>query len=128
MREIKFRGKRIDNGEWVYGDLMTKYVHHEGLTIVENGCIYHEVDPKTVGQDTGYKGIHQGDIAKVEHDEIGSPIPLDFVGEVKYMECGFYVVNDKKGMAFKLYQEIAEWKIIGNIHNNPELLEGDEGE
>jgi hypothetical protein len=36
-REIKFRGKRLDNGKWVFGDLLTKHPHHKGLTIVENG-------------------------------------------------------------------------------------------
>lgn len=54
MREIKFRSKRLGNGEWVYGDLLQglegdKYIvisHDEGVT-------KYEVDPDTVGQFTG---------------------------------------------------------------------------
>ena len=61
MREIKFRGKRIDTGEWIYGDL----VHYafDGISkMVEVGiqqpnCYAVEVDPKTVGQYTEFKII-----------------------------------------------------------------------
>jgi len=139
MRE--YRGKRVDTGEWIYGwygvlGKDTDIEKHVIMISMLNTSSYanyfyftdHEVDPKTVGQHTGYKGIHQGDIVEVEHDEIGSPIPPDYIGEVKYMEYGYYVVNNKRKMAFPLYQEIAEWEKVGNIHDNPELLKGDEGE
>lgn len=53
MREILFRGRRKDNGEWVEGDLMQHYVHHDDLTIVVSGCVYYEVDSETVSQFTG---------------------------------------------------------------------------
>jgi len=69
MREYKFRGKRIDNGEWVYGDLVhlsyktyikdsnDKYTNPRTLNgfnhTADVRCV--EVDPKTVGQ---YAGLH----------------------------------------------------------------------
>lgn len=66
MREILFRGKRIDNNEWVYGDLTH---NHNGLTFIEywaedksrNICL---VDPESVCHewwDEEYKEVQQND-------------------------------------------------------------------
>lgn len=51
--QIKFRGFRKDGAGWVEGDLMQNYVHHNGLTIVQGGCIYNEIHPESLGQFTG---------------------------------------------------------------------------
>ena len=51
--QIKFRGFRTDGKGWVEGDLMQNYVHHKGLTIVQDGCIYHEIHPESLGMFTG---------------------------------------------------------------------------
>lgn len=54
MRIIKFRGKRIGNGEWVYGDLLQGLENDSYIVISnENGVTKYEVAPETVGQFTG---------------------------------------------------------------------------
>lgn len=61
MREIKFRGKRLDNGEWIYGSLLVSHFKDdkkERYFITQfsgNYTFEHEVDPATVGQFTGLK-------------------------------------------------------------------------
>ena len=56
MRDIKFRGKRLDGHGWVYGDLIHRGfdgTHVHEVTIGPIGCFPHGVDPATVGQFTG---------------------------------------------------------------------------
>lgn len=96
MREIKFRGKRIDNGEWVYGDLIhERYgtciqyattINPKGYGAPERKAIIQRhkatVDPATVGQCVGFKDkngkeIHEGDIIKAvalanDHNQRGA--------------------------------------------------------
>lgn len=81
MREIKFRGKRIANGKWVYGSLL---LWPDGCcTILESkdGCNYvwkRNIDPDTVGQYTGLKDkinnacIYEGDVLSLDGNIIGN--------------------------------------------------------
>ena len=135
MREIKFRGKRRDNGEWIYGSL-----HHfkvtvgntEVFTIIvgaehtpETGVIFgkrHELITETVGQFTGLKNksgkeIYEGDIIKVPY------YSTDFrIEEVKIVDCECSPFNSY-ACSEDGYGEADKSEIIGNVFDNPELIE-----
>lgn len=123
MREILFRGKRTDNGEWVYGDLT-----HSVYKIVDT-CVgkygseigMHQVDPATVGQYTGLNGIYEGDIVRCVSDATEHIFVVVWDPE----EFGFKATNGKTnyGSNFVYLGNCEEIKIIGNIHDNPELLD-----
>ena len=140
MREIKFRGKRVDNGEWVYGDLIqyesgevsifSKKLSKYGYEATE---MYKRdrIIPETVGQYTGLtdkngKEIYEGDIVKFE-DVSGYK---DGCASVIWHEdsCGYYLENDDDNIYDTLYDFTPSYQmeIIGNIHENLELLEGKE--
>ena len=110
-----YRGKRLDTGEWVSGDCVHS-LYKIGDTCVGqygNTVGIHQVDPETVGQFTGLtdkngKKIFEGDIVKVDGK----------VYEVKYM-LGQFFVGINMPIAYKRF----DCEVIGNIHDNPELLE-----
>lgn len=114
MREILFRGKRVDNGEWVYGDLITKPIHHE-CVILENGCINHSVIPETVGQYTGRNDVNGKKI--FEGDMIRRFTGYEF--ETRWREYRLGEINQARAHGYDWHDTD---EIIGNIHENPELL------
>lgn len=130
-REILFRGKRVDNGEWVYGYYANCQCpgykpHITGHYIIEYPGSYHEIYTSTVGQYTGLndrngKRIFEGDI--LNHVSwMGSIEP----GVVEMNDGSWVVVEDEDHYEFLCdtntidRQNVCE--IIGNIHDNPELL------
>ncbi len=121
MREIRFRGKRVDNGEWVYGCL-TRYseaMAYITVDLIENEV--HEVDMETVGQYTGLKD--KNGVKIFEGDTLGGigGVVVWINRETRYGISLFGEVYDV--YLEELEQEDLE--VIGNIHDNPELLEGD---
>lgn len=124
MREILFRGKRVDNGEWVYGFYL---ILPRGERVILSNKGYAHVDPETVGQfigltDKNGKKIFEGDIIKdnrlriymIGYDEdLMKYAFLYYHKELKNIYCGGFVSKtDSKSI-----------EVIDNIHDNPELLE-----
>lgn len=137
MREIKFRGKRIDNGEWVYGDLIENqgrfFIYHatSETTLIDDNdrditVISIAVDNNTVGQFTGLhdcKGreIYEGDIYRSDLTGINylikwNPTHAMFIAKsTNSADC--YCI-DNGWFYNKMY--------VGIIHDNPELVKGGE--
>ena len=137
LREIIFRGKRIDNGDWVYGDYASsgcgivcmEYLNEHG----DAGEVFHPVDLKTIGQFTGLttngKKIFEGDIGRYKQTD-GAKLsgkPITCIGKVVYnTKTASFAVDSKDELGVKNYDyfPIKDLEVIGNIHDNPELVEG----
>ena len=135
MRKILFRGKRIDNGEWVYGSLIDG-IYGAVPAIVTLPSVdddfkldfeYDHVDPSTVGQYTGLtdkngKRIFEGDVCQTKGIPLIDEKPFVAVWNDYY--SGFYWENiDNPRETDMFTQTVAELtEVIGNIHDNPELL------
>lgn len=117
MIQKKFRGKRIDNGEWVYGSLVVQEktrIFSWGLS----GWESNEIHPESVGQFINKKDkndieIYEGDIMKFTHTRC------------KKLEDCFNneVIKDITDLPIQLYVDGGEIEVYGNITDNPELLE-----
>lgn len=151
MRDIKFRGKRVDNGEWVYGNLV--YMHgidEEWTTGIQmySGEGFRpwatvNIDPATVGQfglhDRNGKEIYEGDIVtawsqgvcgkfqvKWREDGGGTPCLLLYPTWQHGQTWSLAASREADG---KVYDRGIE--VIGNVHEHPHLLgradPGDQG-
>lgn len=125
-KEILFIGKRVDNGEWVVGDLIHRQIWKRSLTIIrvsDDGFDHYEeyeVIPETVGQFTGLtdkngKKIFEGDIIAKGFE----------LYEVRWnpeqVRWGIYLGNYEVAGFTKFSEPYFE--VIGNVYDNKELLE-----
>ena len=145
MREILFRGKRKDNGEWAEGQYYRRTYYYgdesEGHYIItstetldfDQALEYEEVIPETLGQYTGLTDkngnkIFEGDVVDIRNTDVyecegpaAQDDPLVTVTYETYLggfnpfanydcDCGMYCPSN-------------EVMVIGNIHDDPELLE-----
>ena len=148
IREVIVRGKRTDCGEWVEGDLL----HYESgeMAICKGFSKYgyeateiigrYKVLPETVGQYTGLTDkngvrIFEGDIVKgiaYSVERIGAIVWIDEIASfgVRYFKSQNPTTWENSSIlrcaSMGKTDEFAA-EIIGNIHDNPELLEGGEG-
>lgn len=125
MRTIKFRGKSINKGEWLFGDLMHDNIGGSYIFPIEVENLYKEnaVIPKTVGQYTGLQDkngieIYEGDIVKGCWNSV-----FTIVWE-KHSTSFQARVNDGYQREIS-YFGLDKLEVIGNIHDNPELLKGE---
>ena len=135
MREVLFRGKRTDNGEWVYG-YYTKaryFLNKKEMHIIFEPDVeafphceftgYEEVLPETVGQYTGLTDkngvrIFEGDIVTgwFNHEKI--------VGYIFYGGNAQFFIRRDGIYGIGLDNSDCWLEVIGNIHDNPEILKG----
>lgn len=130
-REIKFRGKRLGTGEWIYGSLLQQKVNgiHTEMILIDRGFAIDQlqIEAMTAGQFTGLKDqngkeIYEGDIVRYYDDIEDERVD----GFVRYEAdlCSFCIIPINPSERFGL---TAFWKVevIGNRNDNPSLLKND---
>ena len=146
MREILFRGKRTDNGEWIEAAYSPFNLNFFGereekphIIIISDDKnidgLWCEVIPETVGQYTGLTDkngvrIFEGDILKstikiIDYADVGFSISHydeEDIGIVEWRKDGFMIAHKSGTWARSFYG--CENYVIGNIHDNPDILKG----
>ena len=143
MRIIKFRGKRLTDGNWIYGD----FFRNRGLSFIASDGIAenplatwrdYNVAPETVGQFTGKydkngKEIYEGDLIKSPSGLVYTVIFGTWVHDEKkefpkiidkYEHTGWCISLDGNTPCELLDSEVCSGVIAGNVHDNPSLLKG----
>ena len=118
-----YRGKRLDNGQWVEGSLIGEDVIVGKIVDFEEDYFttefWYKVDPETVGQFTGITDIHgrkvfEGDILSCKKADGAS---LEYKCVYNDENACFYFTNTKYGFSLS-GDEMLYFDVIGNIHDN----------
>lgn len=139
-REILFKAKRTDNGEWVEGYLFDDGMAESSRMFVGNiviekyhgtadddwdvtGIDFYEVDPETICQCAGLTGskFYENDIVKTDRGYIG----IIRNGQYDVTHYGFYIewINGDEALRADFLYWVSKIKSVGNIFDYPELLE-----
>jgi len=162
MSKIQFRGKRAEDGKWVYGYYMFDLGEHCIMSPVDNDTdkkalhVGHEVDPETVGQFTGLtdgtkwdeltpqeqkrwtdsrkqslewsgRRVFEGDIVEIDRDIFAishGQQPVRDVVEIN-PRTRTWLKHEESGYEGECFVEHFCTKVIGNIHDDPGLLESE---
>ena len=125
MRDIIFRGKRIDNGEWIEGSLVVAADRYYIYVLIGNELAEFEVDPKTVGEYTGLKDkngikIFEGDVVRsIRYAVVKRHWVLG--GFVLYRPPESLFSSNRYWMLFDV--GLAPYEVVGNEFDSPELLD-----
>lgn len=129
-REIKFRGRRLDNGQWITGSL-TFIQDADGVWLEDKDLDVVKVDPDTLGQYTGLKDRDSREI--YEWDIVKSP-RYNVPAVVCFIKGVFAVCNPNccdtcakfEGAIESLEEAIVfsngELEVVGNLHDNPQTV------
>ena len=132
-REIKFRGKRVNGGEWVYGMTISngtikRKINNIFFEVAENKWV--GVLPETLGQYTGLKDkdgkeIYEGDIVHIKGDGFdGKEVGVDYHRVVTFHDgtlC-LSVGEVLRTPIIEYCHGLEDWDVVGNVTDNPELM------
>lgn len=130
MREILFRGKRLDNDLWEEGSLIFPLAHRQtDDPSIGDFWSMVRVDPATVGQYTGLTDkngvkIFEGDIVRITLP-LPSQDPIVGLSSVDFGNGCFVVTWGGSRATFDSFVGSTTFEVIGNIHDNSELLEAE---
>lgn len=141
MREILFRGKRLDSGEWITGQLLNFedgraricergtdiFCYEKDESIIQT--VAHRIAPETVGQYTGFvdkngKKIFEGDIVSICNSKT-----FFFIVYWNHAVKSFILkstVNGVNGIDCNVLNSTQDIEVVGNIYDNPELIKDGE--
>ena len=144
MREILFKAKRIDNGEWVEGYLFIKYYQespHDRFVIqYKTTCddkkwkpkyMVAEIDDSTICQ---YTGLTDKNGNKIWENDVVNKVDSNGLGwhrerkcKVSFDKLGYWLLTTEYGDGYWIAEfESEQLEVIGNVFDNPELLGGGE--
>lgn len=147
MKKIEFRAKRKSDGEWVYGtpiEIYNKFVMANSFMVLgqdvtganeDAGSILDEINPETIGQFTGMldkngKKIFEGDIVRFENKKTYRVLGAiwDDIGSTNRYVLELYRPDAFNPICICYCENGTDFEVLGNIYDNPELLEKEEEE